>query len=164
MDISKNTGWFAKLEGHGNKALTLTGSIQQITIQMMHALRDANPRAAASGVKQITLTIRDQPFDVINTSGLPQDFLDALDMTGIEVMTEEEQTKMESELPIWTHDPEWKQFRYYQATQSNYVTAMPGEVKRLQDSLKAKYGGMIVTNSYGVAEFDQLIVDKRSAT
>ena len=159
MDI-RQAKWYAQLKIPGSKAQDFEGPMMTIMNQVMHAMAASNPRIDANGHKEITLRFDVLPFDSEAVQLYDKDFLDALDMSNVT------QTDFVSvDVPPWNSDPDWWQFRRFQATRSNYVTAAPGEIAELTHKLMAKWQGQtwLDPQTNELVRFEDTIIDKRKA-
>lgn len=137
------TGVKEPFESEGITPVVLAG--------FMRWLSEANARKDSTGGIVISLNLSEVKHDSIRVEDELTRELRALGaLDDVQMMTAEEQAIMQASLPLWNHDDEWKLFRRYMATQSNYVTAAPGEIELLQKSLRAKYAGIVHTTQDGI--------------
>lgn len=167
MDVQHNTEFHGQLMIQGNVIdLNLKGAVATIirhATQYLHS-DQVVMRRNRNGHFNISINISTEPFNTQpNYGGLDRETYEILLNAGpIETMTQAESEAIEAARPAWEFDDQYKLFRRYQATHSNYITAAPGEIKLLQDSLRAKYGGQTATRLDGsVIQFNDLIIDKR---
>lgn len=146
LDTKHNPDWFGQLEIQGvREHQQFTGTIQNMLAKMLAAMMASTPRLNSMGDKEIVLRFNVKPF---NKSDQPltmeqQVMRDLMEM-GLgepDEILDEEQTKLvNASLPPWHNDSLWHQFQYYQFSDRNYSEASPGEIRSLQDQLRAKYG------------------------
>lgn len=132
MDVTKNTGFYGRVEVYGiSQPELFEGTIQQIALGFINYLKVTQVRTGPNG-KEIRLIISDQKLKAEKANSLDLDdpemqrLYSELTADAIQMSDEE----IEALYHPSARDPNYERFRYLQATQSNFLTA-PDEYEQL---------------------------------
>lgn len=164
MDMKKRL--YVRVEATGVKERFEAEGIYPILARDIGHWLNAAAVRSQGGAMSIMIQMRDAPFGAAEEDENTRYMRELLTADGrineIHVMTPEEEAAIKANRPPWADDRDWEMFFYYMASHKNYETAGPTEIRRLQDSLRAKYGGMTHKTLDGdTLRFDDLIIDRR---
>jgi hypothetical protein len=170
MDMSKDDSWYGQLEIYGvAQPKSYRGSVQGIIRQAVTDLMSANIRISQQGVKKFSLSWQNVPFDkkaAERSHSLVPPELEAQWASDPDVLREsenpEEYAKFSAKAP-WQDDADFMRFQHYNATRSNYETAMPGEVEELVTTLNFRFANIIWQSPlYGPTRIEDVTTIRKS--